>query len=398
MKYRVDANLKTELKKFGSKDWNECYHCGNCTAVCPLTENNFLFPRKSIRQAQMGLKTKLASNLDPWLCYFCGDCSKTCPRNANPGEIMMTLRRYMTSVYDWTGLSKKFYTSKTWEIAFIAVMFIAIIAVFGVFLPPARDIISNASKYIDPVSGGVLINSLVPGLEGHQFVKIIEIGDLSMAGIVAALLISNIFRMFYFTIIRDKSVRVPFYTYFTQAWQLLFNFISQPKFSKCDNKQYWFGHFLLMSGYVIMFTVIVALLPKFQVEEVFPWYNWQRILGYYATFGLLFFIIYSIIGRIRRNEIKFKFSHASDWLFLIMLGLTTVTGILIHFFRIGGLPVATYIIYVIHLAVLVPMILIEVPFSKWSHLAYRPFAVYFSKLKKAAYKLQTQQSELSTAA
>jgi hypothetical protein len=32
----------------------------------------------------------------------------------------------------------------------------------------------------------------------------------------------------------------------------------------------------------------------------------------------------------------------------------------------------------------VPMILIEVPFSKWSHLAYRPFAVYFTQLKKNA--------------
>ncbi len=43
---------------------------------------------------------------------------------------------------------------------------------------------------------------------------------------------------------------------------------------------------------------------------------------------------------------------------------------------------ATYITYVAHLAVLVPMILIEVPFSKWSHLAYRPFAVYFAALKE----------------
>ena len=34
--------------------------------------------------------------------------------------------------------------------------------------------------------------------------------------------------------------------------------------------------------------------------------------------------------------------------------------------------------------ILVPMILIEVPFSKWSHLAYRPFAAYFHQLKKHA--------------
>jgi quinone-modifying oxidoreductase subunit QmoC len=34
------------------------------------------------------------------------------------------------------------------------------------------------------------------------------------------------------------------------------------------------------------------------------------------------------------------------------------------------------------------MICIEVPFSKWSHLAYRPFAIYFAALKKAAPEQQ----------
>jgi quinone-modifying oxidoreductase subunit QmoC len=33
---------------------------------------------------------------------------------------------------------------------------------------------------------------------------------------------------------------------------------------------------------------------------------------------------------------------------------------------------------------MVPMICVEVPFSKWSHLAYRPFSIYFYYLKKAA--------------
>jgi hypothetical protein len=30
------------------------------------------------------------------------------------------------------------------------------------------------------------------------------------------------------------------------------------------------------------------------------------------------------------------------------------------------------------------MLVVEVPFSKWSHLAYRPFAIYFAHLKRAA--------------
>jgi heterodisulfide reductase subunit C len=99
------------MNKFGAHDWNECFHCGNCTAICPLTEKNVLFPRKPIKFLQMGLKKELETCVEPWLCYYCGECSEKCPRGANPGELMMTLRRYLTAAYDWTGLARKIYTS-----------------------------------------------------------------------------------------------------------------------------------------------------------------------------------------------------------------------------------------------------------------------------------------------
>ncbi|MCD4789909.1 MAG: 4Fe-4S dicluster domain-containing protein [Bacteroidales bacterium] len=387
MSLRVNPDLKRELQKFGLSEWNECFHCGNCTAICPLTEQGFLFPRKGIRAMQMGLKDNLAKHVDPWLCYYCGECSETCPRDANPGELMMTLRRYLTSIYDWTGLSKKFYTSKFWEFGFILFLALLVIVLFYIFLPLSP----NAAQMVN-ASGGVMINSLVDGVSPEQFIRIIELGDWTMAIIVASLLISNILNMFYKVIVSDKSVTIPFYAYFTEAWRLIYNFVTQAKFSKCDNRFYWVGHLLVMTGYSIMFAVVVVFLPDFQTEEIKEWWHWQRLLGYYATFGILFFLTYVTISRIRKKELKTKFSHPTDWLFIIMLGLTTITGILVHIFRINGMVTATYYTYVIHMAVLVPMIMIEVPFSKWSHLAYRPFAVYFANLKKASasekYKTQ----------
>jgi nitrate reductase gamma subunit len=133
-----------------------------------------------------------------------------------------------------------------------------------------------------------------------------------------------------------------------------------------------------------MFGMIIFFLPWFQTETVHNWYHPQRILGYYATFGLMLGVIYFFVLRIRKENEGSKNSHISDWIFLILLFLSTLTGILLHFFRINGLAVATYYMYVIHMAVLVPMLVVEVPFSKWSHLAYRPFAVYFAQLKKSA--------------
>lgn len=377
MSYRVDSQLKDEIKKYGISDWNQCFHCGNCTAICPLSEDkNMMFPRKGIRSMQMGLKEKLHRSVEPWLCYYCGECSTTCPRDANPGEIMMALRRYLTSVYDWTGLSKRFYTSKVWEVGAILFFALLVISIFAFLAPP-----------LDPTltaQGGVKINSFAP-------IKWVELGDWLMAIIVASLLISNIFRMYLKVIIADKKVKVPLWLYIKEAWRLIFHFGSQWKLAKCDDKKYWVIHWLLMSGYTIMFTVIVVFLPWFQTQEIHPISHPQRFLGYYATFGLLFGLTVAMIGRLRKKDVKFKFSHVSDWLFVIMLFLTTLTGILVHIFRISGLPYLTYYMYIAHLAVLVPMVMIEVPFSKWSHLAYRPFAIYFANLKKSAQKLQAQK-------
>jgi ferredoxin len=382
MAERINPQVLKEIKEFGVKDWNACYHCGNCTASCPLTSQGFVFPRKEIRLMQMGLNKELVQCVEPWLCYYCGDCTKTCPRDANPGEIMMSLRRYLTSLYDWTGLSKKFYTSKIWEIGAIAFIAAIVIILFAVFMP-ARNIDPTLTE-----DGGVKVTHFA-NFANHSFNEIIEYGDWTMAIIVALLLITNIFNMYLKTIWADKNLIFSLKVYLREFWHLIFNFGTQAKFSKCNDRNYWLSHWLLMSGYTIMFIVIVVFLKWFQTDEIYSWWHPQRLLGYYATFGLLFGLIVAVIGRLKKEDIKFKFSHVSDWLFLIMLILTTITGILIHIFRLNGMPYATYYLYVIHLAILVPMIIIEVPFSKWSHLAYRPFAIYFSKIKEASVRKVT---------
>ncbi|MBW2623696.1 MAG: 4Fe-4S ferredoxin, partial [Deltaproteobacteria bacterium] len=65
-----------------------------------------------------------------------------------------------------------------------------------------------------------------------------------------------------------------------------------------------------------------------------------------------------------------------------LLELTTLTGIFIHFARLLDWPMTTYIIYVVHLMVAVPMLVLEVPFSKWAHLAYRPVTIFLVNVKK----------------
>jgi quinone-modifying oxidoreductase, subunit QmoC len=145
-----------------------------------------------------------------------------------------------------------------------------------------------------------------------------------------------------------------------------------------------------MTSYMLMFSFIVLFLEWFQTDKIYSITHPQRWVGYYITFGLVFATVSYAISRIKKKEPVFKFTHHSDWIFLFLLFMIAVTGILIHFFRIGGMANATYYMYAIHLAFEVPMVFTFVAFSKWSHLAYRPAAIYFSNLKKSAAQQEAQ--------
>ncbi|MBT3382855.1 MAG: 4Fe-4S dicluster domain-containing protein [Prolixibacteraceae bacterium] len=382
MATRVDPNFMHDLEKFGVKNWKDCFHCGNCTAICQLTEKDILFPRKTIRQAQMGLKDKLASNGDPWLCYYCGECSETCPRDANPGEIMMALRRYLTSIYDWTGFSGFLYKSFTAHLFVMLFLFFAVIISFLLF-------------------GGLMLSELTPagGVQLNTFAhpEMIATIDHILLLSLSLFLITNILNMYYKVIVKDKSVKIPIWIYISEIGEAVVHFATQLRFSKCNkSRMYWFGHWFLMIGYVTMFIFIIFFLTWFQTEDIHAWYHPQRLIGYIITAGFLFGTVYFMIGRVRKKKEIFKYSHHSDWIFVVLLFMVALTGILIHIFRVNGLPFATYYSYIIHLAFEVPMVVTFVAFSKWSHLAYRPLAIYFTNMKKKASALQLK-SKLSVA-
>ena len=132
MATRVNPKLIDELEAFGAEDVSKCYHCGNCSAMCPFSKESNIIPRRSMRYLQMGLERNLESSLEPWLCYYCGECSESCPRDAEPGETMMSLRRWLTSRYDFTGISRLFYRSGRFEI--IAVVVAALLTGLGFVL------------------------------------------------------------------------------------------------------------------------------------------------------------------------------------------------------------------------------------------------------------------------
>ncbi len=387
MSTNVNPELLLDLKNFGVEDAAACFNCGNCTAVCSLSSESVPFPRKVIRYLQLGLKDKLYESPEPWLCYYCGDCSETCPRQANPGEVMMGLRRYLTALYDWTGISRRFYTSKVFEVFAILVVAALVGLGFYVFHGPM-------------LTDRVALNVFAPN-------TVIEILDLIMLVVLSFFLLTNAYRMFRAVMgdpaqypaltfaekqqVQNRLVRgVPLSIYLSEAKEFIVQFFTQKKFAACgtaSQKTQWINHLLIMTGYSIVFALVVVGIRWFQRDEIYPLWHPIRILGYYATFAILYGTTVAIRGRLKKSKTVYAHSHSSDWAFLILLWLTAFTGILIHVGRLLELPMATYAIYVIHMMIAVPMLVIEVPFAKWTHQLYRPLILYLMKVKQRA--LQT---------
>jgi ferredoxin len=384
MRSEVNPELLTKLEKFGVKDAATCFNCGNCTAVCSLSSEAVPFPRKSIRYLQLGLKDKLMESPEPWMCYYCGDCSDTCPRQANPGEVMMGLRRYLTSRYDWTGISRLFYTSKLFEVLSILVVAALVGLGFYFFHGPM-------------LTDRVALNVFAPN-------TVIEILDLIMLGVLSFFLLTNAFRL-YRAVMGDpkqypeltfsekqqfpnRLIRgIPAAIYIKEAKEFIVQFFTQKKFKACgtpSQRIQWINHLLIMTGYSSVFLLVVVGIRWFQRDEIYALWHPIRLLGYYATFAILYGTTMAIWGRLKRSKTVYAHSHSSDWAFLILLWLTTFSGILIHFGRLLELPLTTYYLYVIHMMIAVPMLVIEVPFAKWTHQLYRPLVLYLMKVKASA--------------
>lgn len=181
-----------------------------------------------------------------------------------------------------------------------------------------------------------------------------------------------------------SQVNIPILLYLAEAKTLILHAVTQIRYRECTENSRWIKHLFLVLACAVMVIIKVFFLKWFQTDNVYAIYHPQRWLGYFAAAALIFAAGEILIGRIRKREQIHKFSDPSDWTLPILLLLTAVSGIAVHIFRYVGLELACHYTYALHLAIAVPMLVIEIPFGKWSHMIYRPLALYFQSVKEKA--------------
>jgi quinone-modifying oxidoreductase, subunit QmoC len=373
MEYYSDLGLLNEVRKYGKFDVTGCFNCGSCTLSCDLSNDQATFPRKSVRHVLMGLKQALHESVDPWVCHDCGDCSVACPRQTKPQESMMTLRRYLTSVYDWTGIASKINQSKIWYIGSLA-----IVGAVVLFLILFYHLSIKEMSIAD-------LTTTALGLD-HMFPTITYF-TLAVILIPFFILVSNALRMYGLITSGRQSAGGPL----SKAITFLLHFFTYKRMAECPTgKSRWISHLLIGIGCLMMLVIKIFALGWFQTSQVYPFYHPQRWLGYLATIFLLYGAGDILIGRIKKENEVYKSSEVSDWTFPILLFGTALSGIILHLFRVLGFELATCYSYAIHILIAVPMLVIEMPFGKWTHMIYRPLAMAISFQSKEERIMQPQ--------
>jgi quinone-modifying oxidoreductase subunit QmoC len=300
-----------------------------------------------IRYTTLGLEDEIKASLKPWECYYCGECSSECPRQASPGELMMSLRRWLTAKYDWTGLSGLMYKSLPASIAAFVLTFVGVM----VFAFSANFDLERMMH------------------AGHVFEAI------AIASIMVLIFVPNIIRMRYFSVVQPGA-KVPFKKYVSSLGEFFVTMFVQKRALDCDdNRLRWFEHFILVLGYLsLLFTTV--FLDWFSTP-----YLAVNVFGYVVSAIVFIVTVDFVNSRIQQKKAMNTHSQPSDWFFVIWLFLMGFTAFMTRLFIDLDLLETNKWLYILHFTVLVQWALIIVPFGKWTHFLYRSFALYFVKLK-----------------
>lgn len=370
----VDPGLYADLRRFGAPDVSACFSCGTCTATCPLADNDGTFPRRIIRYAQVGMKDALLGSKELWTCYHCGLCSETCPTEADPGEFMATARRYAIASYDRTRLARTMYTR---PVAGSAIALL-LAAFFAVFMYADHGPRSRASLE--------LFRFVPEGLIHWTGVAVmILLFLLGLAGVVT--MARGVAR-------REQVSLRGGAVHSALRDALVVESLGQRRYrADCAEAQEpeplwrrrWLVHALTVWGFLglLSATVLDYALSLAGVKEVGAhvqvWYP-TRLLGTLAGVSLVYGVSVLIWNRLARVNRATKISQPSDWLFLVLLWVTGVTGFLIEIaLYLPHAPAWGYWVFLFHVAVAMELILL-LPFIKFAHVLYRPVALFFHSL------------------
>jgi quinone-modifying oxidoreductase subunit QmoC len=352
IKVQPDISFIERLRASTGSSLTTCMQCGACTAACELSADQEVFPRRQMIMAAWGMKDQLMADPFIWTCHQCGDCTESCPRGVKPGEILVALRKQQYLHYARPGFLARLLQKPAYlplAIGFPAVIIMLILLLAGTFTIPEGEVDYSAFFPHAWLNGSFtllfLLSTVGIMFSMSRFLKNMKAGQDDTG---------------------TKSGSRSFL-------RVILNILSHRDFNRCTEQRHRsLAHFLVLWGFVLLlFVTAFAILSVILFEYPLGFLNPIKIAGNTGAIMLLAGSSIMIITRILRPD-KIR-SDYTDWFFLGSFWLLTVSGILVEAARFLDWSSA-YHLYFFHL-VMVWIIIIFYPYTKFAHFLYRTIAL-----------------------
>jgi quinone-modifying oxidoreductase subunit QmoC len=304
------------------------------------------------------------------MCHQCGTCNTYCPRDAKPANVMAALRDYSIAHYAVPAFMGKALGHPKYLPVLLAIpgaIFAAILGWLGnlTSLPAGRIVFS-------------------------KFIPIVYIEALFMAAIGLSMAAAAMGGLRYWKAMRSASAAsgngqnphrhlVP----------TLLDILEHRKFRECSeapagtrrtHKEHLHrAHLAVFWGFMgLVATTTSVGIGIYAFGYLTPWPFWHpvKVLGNLSGAAVILALSVFSWRRIADQQAAGKSTY-SDWLFLAILLLTTLTGFFCQWLRLADLRVLAYPMYFVHL-VFIFFLLVYIPYSKFAHLVYRTVALLYA--------------------
>jgi quinone-modifying oxidoreductase, subunit QmoC len=361
---QTDLEWKRQIIGLDAPDLSVCYQCGTCTTVCPVSTADNPFPRKEMAWVQWGLKERALGNASVWLCHQCGTCNSYCPRDAKPSNVMAALRDYSIAHYAVPRFLGLALTDPRYLPVLFAIPTAIVLAMLGWLghlgsAPPGRIVFSKFIPilYIEVTFVACLaLTFLGAALGGIRYWRAMNAEGSANGGTPRAAALPTVLEILKHRRFSDCA--------------------ENPAGRRETHKEHLpRTHLAVFYGFLgLVVTTTSVGVGIYGFGYLTPWPLWHpvKILGNLSGLAVIAAVVVFLWRRIADGRRAGKSTY-SDWLFLAILGLTTLTGFFCQWLRLADLR-AAYPAYVVHL-VFIFFLLVYIPYSKFAHLIYRTLAM-----------------------